>query len=144
MSKDAKDELVDIRTWCREQLNASIEFWLKHGMDKEHGGVYTCLDRKGKVYSTDKSVWMQGRCAWMFSYLCNVYGVEKKWKKAAKSCLDFLEENCINEKAGGRLYFTVTAEGAPLRQRRYCFSECFYTIANAEYYQLTKKEKYLV
>ena len=30
------------------------------GMDKEHGGVYTCLDRKGEIYSTDKSVWMQG------------------------------------------------------------------------------------
>ena len=43
-------------------------------MDKEHGGVYTCLTRDGKVFSTDKSVWMQGRCAWTFSYLCRVYG----------------------------------------------------------------------
>ena len=30
--------------------------------------VYTCLTRDGKVFSTDKSVWMQGRCAWTFSY----------------------------------------------------------------------------
>ena len=35
------------------------------------------------------------------------------------------------------MYFTVTADGKPLRQRRYCFSESFYCIANAEYYGLT-------
>ena len=64
-------------------------------MDKEHGGVYTCLTRDGKVFSTDKSVWMQGRCAWTFSYLCRVYGKKQEWLDAAKSCLDFLEEHCI-------------------------------------------------
>ena len=35
------------------------------------------------------------------------------------------------------------AEGAPLRQRRYCFSESFYAIANAEYYGLTGEKVYL-
>ena len=43
--------------------------------------------------------------------------------------LDFLEEHCINHEAGGRLYFTVTEDGKPLRQRRYCFSEAFYALA---------------
>lgn len=114
------------RDWIRQQLETCIAFWLEHGMDPVNGGVYTCLDREGKVYSTDKSVWMQGRCAWTFSYLCHVYGQRPEWMEAAKSCLDFLEEHCINYEAGGRLYFTVTAEGLPLRQRRYCFSEGFY------------------
>ena len=119
------------------------ELWLEHGMDKVNGGVYTCLDRKGEVYSTDKSVWMQGRCAWMFSYLCHLYGRRPEWMEAAKSCLDFLEDHRINHDAGGRLYFTVTAEGAPLRQRRYCFSEGFYAIANAEYYGVTGEAEHL-
>ena len=34
---------------------------------------------QGKVFSTDKSVWMQGRCAWIFAYLCHVYGVKEEW-----------------------------------------------------------------
>lgn len=140
---DFKQDLINIRAWCRAQLNISIDFWLKCGLDRENGGVYTCLDRKGEVYSTDKSVWMQGRCAWTFAHLCNVYGKRPEWKKAAKSCLNFLEDYCINKNAGGRLYFTVTGDGKPLRQRRYCFSEGFYAIANAEYYKLTGKEKYL-
>ena len=137
------NDLNDIRAWCRSQLSNSVDFWLEHGIDKTNGGVYTCLDRKGEVYSTDKSVWMQGRCAWTFGHLCNVYGERPQWKEAAKSCLNFLEDHCINEDAGKRLYFTVTGDGKPLRQRRYCFSEGFYAIANAEYYQLTGKKKYL-
>ena len=47
-------------------------FWLKYGMDKEHGGVYTCIDRTGRLFSTDKIVWMQGRCGWTYAYLCHV------------------------------------------------------------------------
>lgn len=128
------------RDWIREQLDVCQKFWLEHGIDPQWGGVYTCLDREGNIYSTDKSVWMQGRCAWTYSYLCHVYGVRTEWLDAAKSCLDFLEEYCINHEAGDRLYFTVTAEGHPLRQRRYCFSEGFYCIANAEYYGVTGEE----
>ena len=92
---------------------------------------------KGEIYSTDKSVWMQGRCGWIFSYLCHLYGVKEEWLAAAKSCIDFLEDHCINRAAGGRMYFTVTEDGQPLRQRRYCFSEAFYALANGEYFGVT-------
>ncbi len=129
--------LIDARDWARAELEKSINFWLKNGMDKENGGVYTCLKTDGTIYSTDKSVWMQGRCGWIFAYLCKVYGVKQEWLDASKSCLDFMEKYCINREKGNRMYFTVTADGKPLRQRRYCFSEGFYCIANAEYYGVT-------
>ena len=132
-----REKLQSARTWIEAELERCVDFWLKNGMDKVNGGVYTCLDRKGEVYSTDKSVWMQGRCAWVFSYLCHVYGVKDEWLAAAKSCLDFMEAHCLNPNAAGRMYFTVTAEGKPLRQRRYYFSEAFYAMANAEYYGVT-------
>lgn len=138
-----REKLQAWRDWVRAELESCVSFWLEHGMDKEHGGVYTCLTRDGKVFSTDKSVWMQGRCAWTFSYLCRVYGKKQEWLDAAKSCLDFLEEHCINRTAGDRLYFTVTADGKPLRQRRYCFSEGFYAIGNAEYYGQTGEREHL-
>lgn len=130
-------QLLQTRSWIQEELRLCIDFWLKHGMDAEHGGVYTCLDRTGRIYSTDKSVWMQGRCGWIFAYLCRQYGVRQEWLQASKSCLDFMERCCINRAAGNRMYFQVTADGRPLRQRRYCFSEGFYAIANAEYYGVT-------
>ena len=134
---DTKQVLRDSRAWVQEQLKISVEFWLKHGMDPKYGGVYTCLDRKGEVYSTDKSVWMQGRCGWIFAYLCHVYGVRDEWLAASKSCLDFMEAHCFNHQAGDRMYFTVTEDGKPLRQRRYYYSEAFCAMANAEYYGVT-------
>ncbi len=138
-----RNKLQDAQVWVRDELEHSVRFWLENGIDNKYGGVYTCLDRKGKIYSTDKSVWMQGRCGWIFSYLCHVYGVNDKWLVASKSCLDFMEKYCINHAAGGRMYFTVTEDGKPLRQRRYCFSEAFYTIANAEYYGITGEREHL-
>lgn len=135
--------LKEIQQWIKDELERSIDFWLENGIDKKHGGVYTCLDRYGKVYSTDKSVWMQGRCAWIFAYLCHTYGTRPEWLEASKSCLDFLEKYCINPDADGRMYFTVTEDGKPLRQRRYYFSEAFYCIANAEYYGVTGDEEHL-
>ncbi len=138
-----KQKLMSIRENIRKQLFECAEFWLKNGIDRVNGGVYTCLDRTGKVYSTDKSVWMQGRCAWTFSFLCSRYGVKKEWLEAAESCLDFMEKYCINRDAKDRMYFTVTGDGKPLRQRRYFYSETFYSMANAEYYGVTGKKENL-
>ena len=132
-----REKLIKARTFIKEELDRCADFWLKNGMDPVYGGVYTCLDRKGEIYSTDKSVWMQGRCGWIYAYLCHEYGIRQEWLDASKSCLDFMEKYCINPEADGRMYFTVTADGKPLRQRRYYFSEAFCAIANAEYYGLT-------
>ena len=138
-----REYLFEVKEWSQQELEKCIAFWLKNGIDKINGGVYTCLDREGKIFSTDKSVWMQGRCGWTFAYLCHVYGVRDEWLQASKSCLEFMEKYCINREAGDRMYFTVTADGKPLRQRRYCFSEAFYCIANAEYYGVTGDEECL-
>lgn len=130
-------QFKETHQWIKDELQRSVNFWLKYGLDREHGGVYTCVDRTGRIYSTDKSVWMQGRCGWVFAFLCSNYGVKEEWLEASRSCLDFMEEHCINHEKGGRMYFTVTGDGQPLRQRRYCFSEDFYIMANAEYYANT-------
>lgn len=138
-----RQKFIAERQWIRNQLSGVADFWLKNGMDPIHGGIYTCLDRAGNVFSTDKSVWMQGRCGWTYAYLCHVYGIREDWLAASKSCIDFLEEHCVNHDANGRLFFTVTGDGRPLRQRRYCYSEAFYCIANAEYYGLTGETEHL-
>ena len=143
MEQKQREKLLEARAWIQKELDTCINFWLKNGMDREHGGVYTCLDRKGEIYSTDKSVWMQGRCGWIFAWLCAVYGKKEEWLAASKSCLDFMEKCCINPEADGRMYFTVTADGKPLRQRRYFYSEAFYAMANAEYYGVTGEKECL-
>ena len=116
----------------REELLENImPFWMKHGFDRKNGGVYTCLDRDGKLMDTTKSVWFQGRFGWMCAYAYNHVKKDAKWLAASKSCCEFLEKHCFDK--DGRAYFEVTAEGVGLRKRRYLFSECFAAIAYAEY-----------
>ena len=79
-----------------ELLNSCVPFWLKYGVDREFGGLVNCLDRTGKVYSDDKSVWMQGRCAWMFSYIYNHIEKKEEYLALAKSCIDFATKYCID------------------------------------------------
>ena len=124
-----------------ELFEGCVPFWLNHGRDTENGGILNCLDRCGRVYSTDKSVWMQGRTAWTYSYLCNSFGENEEYLDFAKSCLDFEEAHCFD--TDGRMYFTVTREGKPLRKRRYWFSETFYIIGSAEYYMATGEKSAL-
>ena len=118
-----------------ELLDSCVPFWLRNAQDEQYGGILNCLDRCGRVYSTDKSVWMQGRCAWTFSYIYNNIDKNDAYLKIAKSCIDFLEKYCIDK--DGRMFFTVTRDGKPLRKRRYWFSETFYIMALAEYYMAT-------
>lgn len=131
--------MIDFQSYAQkyrtELLQSCVPFWLYYGPDERCGGIRTCLDRYGNVYSEDKSVWMQGRAAYMFSHLCNVYGANAEYSRMAASCIQFLNDHCI-DKADGRMYFTVTGDGRPLRKRRYFFSEIFYIMANAEYYRM--------
>lgn len=129
------------RKFKKELLESCAPFWIEHAADEKYGGILNCLDRKGEVYSTDKSVWMQGRAGWTYSYIYNNIERKDEYLDIAKSCIDFARDNCID--SDGRMFFTVTRDGRPLRKRRYWFSETFYIIANAEFYMATGDEKRL-
>lgn len=113
-------------------LNDCIPFWMNSDLlDREYGGYISSVDRKGKCYNTDKSVWFQGRGLWTFSALCNRYGKREEWLEAAKLGKDFLENHCVD--ADGRMFFQTTRDGKPTRKRRYMYSESFYVVGMAEY-----------
>ncbi len=121
-------------------LHDVMPFWMKHGMDRKHDGIITALDRDGSILDTDKSIWFQGRAAWTFATLYNTVEKRSDWIEAAGSCLAFLEKH--GYATDGKLFFTVTREGKPLRMRRYVFSEAFSAIAHAAYAKATGDESY--
>lgn len=133
-----------IKQWAESYKTDLTEnimpFWMEHGWDKVNGGVYTCVDRDGSLIDSTKSVWFQGRFAFICAYACNNVEKNPMWLEAAKSTLDFIEKHCFDE--NGRMYFSVTAEGKPLRMRRYVFSETFAAIAMSEYALATGEQKY--
>lgn len=124
-----------LKTWADsykdDMVNNIMPFWMKHGLDRKHGGVYTCVDRDGTLIDTTKSVWFQGRFGFIAAFAYNNIEKNPEWLAASKSCLDFIEAHCFD--TDGRMYFEVTEDGTPLRKRRYVFSECFAAIAMSEY-----------
>lgn len=124
-----------IQSWAdsyKKDLTENImPFWMEHGWDRENGGVYTCVNRDGSLMDSTKSVWFQGRFAFICAFAYNNVEKNQMWLDAAKSTLEFIEKHCFDEK--GHMYFSVTADGQPLRKRRYVFSETFASIAMSEY-----------
>ncbi len=138
---DTKSYLTEWRERYRHDLLSNIlPFWLQHGFDREHGGVYTCLDREGNLMDSTKSVWFQGRCAFVYSFAYNNIDRNPEYLEFALSCIRFIEKHCFD--TDGRMYFEVTADGQPLRKRRYVFSECFAAIAMAEYSVASGEKEY--
>jgi len=118
-------------TYKNDLTTNIMPFWLKYGLDRKHGGIYTCLNRDGSLMDTTKSVWFQGRFGFIAAYAYNTIEKNPDWLDASKSCIDFIEKYGFD--IDGRMYFEVTEDGKPLRKRRYVFSECFAAIAMSEY-----------
>lgn len=144
MFNDQQNIREYLQSWgerYRRDLTADIlPFWLLHGADPVNGGVYTCVDRDGRLMDTTKSVWFQGRCAFVYSFAYNNIQPSPEYLEMARSCIGFIEAHCFD--TDGRMYFEVTADGRPLRKRRYVFSECFAAIAMSEYSIAAREPEY--
>lgn len=134
LTDDRRAELL--REYRDRLADEILPFWLKHGLDREHGGILTALGRDGELLDSDKSVWFQGRAGWMFATMYNTTpDAPRAWLDAALSCANFLRDRCYGP--DGKMWFTVTRDGRPLRMRRYVYSESFAAIAFAAVHRAT-------
>ena len=129
-----------------ELMDSVLPFWLEHSQDKTYGGYFSCLDRDGSVYDTDKFIWLQGREVWLFSMLCNKVEKRKEWLDCAIQGGEFLRKYGHDGKYDW--YFSLTREGKPIIDPYNIFSYTFATMAfaqlamasgNDEYAQIAKK-----
>ena len=123
-----------------ELLENVIPFWEKNSVDFEYGGFFTCLDREGKVFDTDKFIWLQARQVWMFSKLYNEVGQNQNWLDIATGGANFLKK--YGHDGNLNWYFSLTRDGKPLVQPYNIFSDCFATMAFGQLYKATGKEEY--
>jgi N-acylglucosamine 2-epimerase len=115
-----------------------IPFWERYSPDKEYGGYFSCLDRDGTVFDTDKFAWLQGREVWTFARLYNwAQNAEKKkrdeWLSLARLGAEFLRDH--GRSPEGDIYFTLDRRGTPLVEPYNIFSEYFAAAGFAEYYR---------
>ncbi len=123
-----------------ELLEKVVPFWLGHSKDELHGGYFSCLDRYGKVYDTDKFIWLQGRELWLFSMLYNEVEQKQEWLDMAVHGAGFLEKWGRDKE--GNWYFSLNREGKPLVQPYNIFSDCFAAMGFGALYKATGEDRY--
>jgi len=117
----------------KELLENVLPFWLEKSQDKQYGGYFTCLDRAGNVFDTDKFIWLQGREVWLFSMMYNNVEKNPEWLECARQGGEFLKK--FGHDGNLNWYFSLTREGKPLVQPYNIFS---YTFASMAFGQLSK------
>ena len=129
-----------------ELMNHILPFWLECSQDHEYGGYFTCLDRQGNVFDTDKFIWLQGREVWMFSMLYNKVEKRQEWLDCAIQGGEFLKK--YGHDGNYNWYFSLDRQGNPLVEPYNIFSYTFATMAfgqlslatgNEEYAEIAKK-----
>ncbi|MBE9047670.1 AGE family epimerase/isomerase [Pleurocapsales cyanobacterium LEGE 10410] len=120
-------------------LNNVIPFWSQYSLDRQHGGYFTCLDREGKVYDTDKFIWLQNRQLWTYSMFYNRLEQKPEWLDIARTGAEFLAKHGRDEE--GNWYFALDRSGQPLVQPYNIFSDCFAAMAFSQYALASKQEE---
>lgn len=130
----------------KELLEQVVPFWLEHSQDRQCGGYFTCLLRDGKVFDTDKFIWLQGREIWFFSFLYNKVEKRPEWLECAVQGGEFLKK--YGHDGNFNWYFSLTQDGKPLVVPYNIFSYTFAAMAfgqlslatgNKEYEEIARK-----
>lgn len=129
-----------------ELLDRVVPFWLNKSQDLEFGGYFSCLDRKGNVFDTDKFIWLQAREVWLFSMLYNKVEKKQEWLDCALHGGEFLKK--YGHDGNYNWFFSLNRAGNPLVQPYNIFSYTFAAMAfaqlglasgNAEYSDIARK-----
>ncbi|BFM40809.1 N-acylglucosamine 2-epimerase [Synechocystis sp. LKSZ1] len=120
-------------------LTDVLPFWQGHSLDQDQGGYFTCLDRQGQVFDTDKFIWLQNRQVWLFSALYNRVEARADWLAIARHGANFLARHGRDDE--GNWYFALNRQGQPLVQPYNIFSDCFAAMAFSQYALASQEEQ---
>ena len=95
-------DLGELQSFLLRHLTQEvIPFWIRHSVDWENGGMWTCLADDGSILSREKYIWSNARALWTFSALVNRIAdqhpeyvgadVRETWRQAALGQYHFLK-----------------------------------------------------
>ena len=119
-------------------LDGIAPFWLERGIDREHGGVLSCMSDDGRVQSGDKFIWSQARSVWTFSALYNRIEPRPEFLAAAENSVRFLLAHGRDER--GRWVYHTDREGRVVEGATSIYADCFAIYGLNEYYRATRNE----
>ena len=143
MKRD-KERLLRIRERVSNNAqNVIFPFWTSDFIrDPENGGYYGCvtLDME-RNNSITRALVLYGRVVYAFSNAYMTFGGER-YKECAKYTFDYLVDKFWDPEFGGA-YAYVNTDGTPADTDKSVYSEAFFVMACAAYYNAFKDEKAL-
>jgi N-acylglucosamine 2-epimerase len=112
-----------------------MPFWMRHAIDRTHGGLLTCLADDGRILSTDKYLWSQARALWTFSALYRRIERRPEWLEVARGLYDFCRRFGVGEDGCWR--FRVSREGVPIDGPLAIVVDCFAIFGMVEFARAT-------
>lgn len=94
-------------------FNQYLPFWDKGGVDHERGGFMCELNDDGSVFHDEKYLWYQGRGIWVYSFLFNNFGKDKRYLEIAQKSRDFLLQYMYL--GNGKWRESVSRSGVPVQ-----------------------------
>ena len=121
-----------------ELLERTVPFWMDHAIDREHGGILSCISDQGRVLSTDKYMWSQLRAIWTFSALYNRIEARAEWLDAARNIFTFASRHGRDQ--AGRWVFAVDQNGSMLQGATSIYADGFAIYGLTEYARATGEQ----
>lgn len=112
-------------------LDGVVPFWLKNGIDWEHGGVLSCMQEDGSPLSGDKFMWSQARSVWTFAALYNRIEKRKEFLEAASNSIRFLLK--AGPDGNGDWPYHTDRQGKAVEGPISIYADCFVVYGLSEY-----------
>jgi len=130
--------LPSAEAYRRHLLEDILPFWMRHAIDRRHGGLFTCLRDDGALISRDKYVWSQGRAVWTFAAAYNHVERNEEFLDVAERAAEFLLRH--GRDAVGRYCYRLGESGEMKEGPTSIYSDCFAAYGLAELFRATGRE----
>ncbi len=114
-----------------------LAYWEKYTPDFQRGGFHGRLNYENQpIMDAPRSIILTARILWTFSLAYRYFG-RRKYLVLADRAYHYLYNHFRDTKNGG-VYWSVTAEGAPLETRKQLYGHAFAIYGLSEYYAASK------
>lgn len=119
--------------------NSVMPFWREHCIDWDYGGVFNLIEDDGRIVSTDKLMWSQGRALWTFSSLYNDFDRNPVWLELAHNTARLIL-SCGRDNSGA-WSFRLNREGKILEPAQSIYVDAFMIYGLTEYAKASGSER---
>ena len=115
-----------------------LAFWIRHTVDREHGGFYGAIHSGLRVDKrAPRSAVVNARILWTFSAAARLLG-NTQYREIADRAWDYIIHRFWDKENGG-VYWMLDYKGKPISDRKQVYAQAFIIYAMAEYFRASGK-----